>query len=566
MNNTKKFSEQIAKNISFIFAMLITESSFLATGQTAPVKEWDVQFGGFQEESLRSLEQTSDGGYILGGYSWSGISGDKTQANQGFFSPDYWIVKTDANGIKQWDAGFGGSGWDGFYSFSLQQTADGGYILGGSSSSGISGDKTQTSQGGYDYWIVKTDANGSKQWDARFGSSDFDGLSSLQQTADGGFILGGYSFSGINGDKTQATQGSADYWIVKTDANGVKQWDATFGGSNTDVILSLWQTADGGYILGGASESGISGDKTQASRGGDDYWIVKTDANGVKQWDATFGGSSTEFMESLQQTADGGYILGGSSSSGISGDKTQASQGGDDYWIVKTDANGVKQWDARFGGSDVDALYSLQQIGDGGYILGGYSYSGISGDKTQASQGGADYWIVKTDANGVKQWDATFGGSSDDGGGSLQQIGDGGYILGGWSYSGISGDKTQASQGAGDYWIVKVASDCDDGLTFYADADGDGYGDAANSLLVADCIVPDDYVLDSTDCNDTNASIYPGTTELLNGADDNCNGIIDDVDCPTSANLKVTQITWQNVSTFQIYVVLGERPLMGFEV
>src|SRR6185295_4922142 len=139
------------------------------------------------------------------------------------------------------------------------------------------------------------------------------------------------------------------------------------------------------------------------------------------------------------------YILGGYSDSGISGDKTQACWGYEDYWMVKIDADGVQQWDARFGGADHDYFYSLQQTVDGGYILGGFSYSGISGDKTQASQGGIDFWIVKTNFNGTKQWDARFGGNSTDGFLEIpvQQTADGGYIVGGRSYSGISGDKTQ---------------------------------------------------------------------------------------------------------------------------
>ncbi len=115
-----------------------------------------------------------------------------------------------------------------------------------------------------------------------------------------------------------------------------------------------------------------------------------------------------------------------------------------------------KQWDKRFGGTDVDPLYSLQQTTDGGYILGGYSVSGIGGDKTEDSRGYWDYWIVKTDANGVKQWDKRFGGSDYDQLNSLQQTTDGGYILGGWSYSGIGGDKTEDSRGGSDYWIVKL--------------------------------------------------------------------------------------------------------------
>jgi hypothetical protein len=346
------------KTITTLFAIVLAFSFSISTAQTAPEKQWDARFGGSDEDYLYSLQQTADGGYILGGYSSSGISGDKTQASQGGL--DYWIVKTNSGGVKQWDARFGGSSDDAL--LSLQQTADGGYILGGYSYSGISGDKTQASQGLYDYWIVKTDGGGVKQWDARFGGSSGDVLYSLQQTADGGYILGGYSLSGISGDKTHARNGGNDYWIVKTDADGVKQWDAGFGGSSDDYLLSLQQTADGGYILGGWSYSGISGDKTQASQGSWDYWILKTDASGVKQWDAGFGGSSDDFLSSLQQTADGGYILGGYSDSGISGDKTQESQGGYDYWIVKTDGGGAKQWDAGFGGSDGDPLTLFSKL------------------------------------------------------------------------------------------------------------------------------------------------------------------------------------------------------------
>ncbi len=187
------------KNLNTLIILAFAFSFSIATAQTAPGKQWDVRFGGSGEDLLYSLQQTADGGYILGGYSTSGISGDKTQASQGL--SDYWIVKTDAGGVIEWDAGFGGSEDD--YLLSLQQTADGGYILGGYSGSGISGDKTQASQGSWDYWIVKTDAGGVKQWDARFGGSDSEALLSLQQTADGGYILGGSSLSGISGDKTQ---------------------------------------------------------------------------------------------------------------------------------------------------------------------------------------------------------------------------------------------------------------------------------------------------------------------------------------------------------------------------
>src|SRR4029079_14429381 len=126
-----------------------------------------------------------------------------------------------------------------------------------------------------------------------------------------------------------------DYWVIKLDANGTKVWDKTIGGSNLDVLKSLRQTSDGGYILGGYSDSDISGDKTQANKGNKDDWVVKLDASGNKIWDKTIGGSGYDAITSLQQTVDGGYFLGGLSESDISGDKSQNSQGGYDYWAVK---------------------------------------------------------------------------------------------------------------------------------------------------------------------------------------------------------------------------------------
>jgi hypothetical protein len=147
--------------------------------------------------------------------------------------------------------------------------------------------------------------------------------------------------------------------------------------------------------LGGRSHSAINGDKTEGGRGGEDYWIVKTDATGNKQWDKRFGGIGDDKLESIQQTTDDGFILGNYSLSGMGGDKTEYSRGASDYWIVKTDATGNKQWDKRFGGAILEYYGSVEQTKDGGYILGGYSYSGTGGDKTEDNRGLVDYWIVK---------------------------------------------------------------------------------------------------------------------------------------------------------------------------
>ncbi|HKR04106.1 MAG TPA: T9SS type A sorting domain-containing protein [Bacteroidia bacterium] len=456
--------------------------------QNPLVKQWDKGFGGLKDDELFSCQQTSDGGYILGGRSSSGIGGDKTQAawDPSGQSYDYWIVKTDLLGNKLWDKTFGGTNNDWLYF--LQQTTDGGYILGGTSKSGISGDKTQALWGLWDYWIIKTDSLGNKQWDKDFGGTNDDYFFSLQQTSDGGYIIGGYSGSGISGDKTQNSWGWWDYWIIKTDSLGNKQWDKDFGGTYADYFHSLHQTTDGGYILGGYSGSGISGDKTQplwdtctACSDRCDYWIVKTDSLGNKQWDKRFGGTAQDFLYSLTQTTDGGYILAGFSASDSSGDKTQSLWDPcptclfrHDYWIVKTDSLGNKQWDKDFGGTDdEDDLANISQTTDRGYLIAGNSYSGLSGDKTEGNLGYEQTWVIKTDSLGTKQWDKTLRTDCDyvwhDETAFAIQTSDGCYAMGNCTTAGIGGNKTSPNWDTlcnphctHDYWIIKF---CDSTLT-----------------------------------------------------------------------------------------------------
>lgn len=420
----------------------------------APVKQWDKRFGGTGYDELRTLQPTRDGGYILGGTSTSPVGGDKSQAGQG--NADYWVVKVDANGVKQWDRRFGGRDIDDL--MVVEQTPDGGYILAGATNSPIGGDVSQGGPGQWDYWLVKLDATGAKQWDKRFGGTEDEVLNAFQQTSDGGYILGGLSGSPASYDVTQPRRGQADFWVLKLDARGTKQWDRRFGGSGFDNIRALQQTSDGGYILGGESDSPAGADKTGPARGQWDYWVVKMDASGTKQWDRTFGGTGEDLLWSLQQTLDGGYILGGFCDSPAGGDRTQPSQGLNDYWILKLDANGTKQWDRSVGGSGNDVLRSIRQLADASFVLAGTSNSPVGGDITQVSPGAYDYWIVQLDALGTKQWDRRFGGNDYDELRTLHPTPDGGFMLGGTSFSPASGDRTQASQGWADYWVVKVGT------------------------------------------------------------------------------------------------------------
>ncbi|HCK22884.1 MAG TPA: T9SS C-terminal target domain-containing protein, partial [Bacteroidetes bacterium] len=182
---------------------------------------------------------------------------------------------------------------------------------------------------------------------------------------------GGHSGSNMNGDKTEANLGGQDYWVVKLDPFGNIQWQNTIGGNYNDFLKSIIQSSDGGYLLGGYSESDISGDKTEDSSFSlSDYWVVKLDEAGNILWENTIGAATNDFLNCVIQTTDGGYMLGGYSNSGISGDKTEVSWLSD-YWVLKLDEAGNIEWQNTIAGGHADYLNSIIQTDDGGYLLGG---------------------------------------------------------------------------------------------------------------------------------------------------------------------------------------------------
>ena len=380
------------QGLQFLIIFLIT-FPFSLFAQTAPTVAWDKTFGGNSGDHFTSIEPTSDGGFILGGTSYSVISGDKSQASKG--GADYWIVKVDANGNRQWDKTFGGNLND--YLQTVKQTPDGGFVLAGESTSGVSGDKSEALVGVSDWWVLKIDAAGNKLWDKTIWGNFEERFSSLQLAQDGSMLLGGSSNSPLSDYKSEENKGPSstfDYWVVKLDSNGNKIWDKTIGGSVSEELFALQATVDGGYILGGLSSSNISGDKSENNRGVSDYWIVKIDVNGNKTWDKTFGGDLLDVLTAVYQTSDGGYIVGGYTETQISGDKTGAGKGMVDFWILRMDAAGNKLWDRTFGTSQMDILTTVQPTPDGGFVLAGRTNSEINGDKTEPARGQSmDCWI-----------------------------------------------------------------------------------------------------------------------------------------------------------------------------
>jgi hypothetical protein len=444
------------KILTFLCLIFMFFITFQAYTQ-APVKIWDKTLGSGGADNASSMVRTSDGGFVIAGYSLGGITGDKSEASRG--DHDFWIVKINSAGQKVWDKTIGGSNWD--QAAAIITTSDGGYLVAGYSYSGISGDKTEVNKGIRDYWVVKLNSSGQIVWDKTLGGSGEDLAYAITESSDGGFVIAGGSASGISVDKSEVSRGSTDYWIVKLDNLGQKVWDKTIGGDGFDLPNSIIETSDGGFVIAGYSQSFIAGDKSEANKGSDDYWIVKLNSLGQKVWDKTIGGSGSEGASSIVETSDNGLVISGSSFSGISGDKTEVSRGFDDYWIVKLNSLGQKIWDKTIGGNGRDNSISIISSTDGGFIIAGYSVSGISGDKSEASKGNNDYWTVKLNSLGQKIWDKTIGTIGTDYAQGCATSTDGGYVIAGYTTSsGISGDKTEASKGGSDYWIVKLQEPC----------------------------------------------------------------------------------------------------------
>ena len=350
-----------------------------------------------------------------------------------------------------WEKSYGGKHSE--YLFDAQPTADYGFILAGSSLSNKSGNKTDNNNGDLDYWVWKMDEKGELDWQKSFGGSGFDLLQSIKNTRDGGFILAGTSSSNADFQKKDSCRGVTDFWVIKLDAKGEEVWQKTIGGSGQDELLCAFQTRDGGYMLGGSSSSSpipfeeetenensikkLKPDlytKTEKSRGNMDYWIVKLDKEGTVLWQKTYGGEYADLLRSMEQTKDGGYILGGYSNSSQSGEKTDAITGIGDYWIVKIDDVGSIEWQKTYGGNGDNQLYVIHQTQEGGYIAGGNSNSTTSLTSLGGNvRSGTDFWVLKLDEKGTVLWSETYDYGKVDILTSLVENKDHTYLIGGYA-------------------------------------------------------------------------------------------------------------------------------------
>ncbi|HUI40179.1 MAG TPA: hypothetical protein VLY86_04570 [Methanothrix sp.] len=370
-----------------IFAMLLF-MVFPSSGVQVE-QEWSRTYGGHYGDGAWSVQVTRDGGYILTGYTSSRGEGS-----------DLWLIKTDSEGNELWNRTFGGSGEDvGTY---VALTRDGGYVVTGSTKSYGMGEER--------LWLLKTDSNGSLQWDRTFGgfvSSSGDGGWAVCETKDGGYIVTGYTKSSGAGGK--------DLWLLKTDADGNLVWDKTYGGPKDDVGMSVIQAGDGYAVAGRTASFGS---------GGDDIWLLKVGPDGRELWNTTFGGSLDDTAFQMIAQPDGYIVVGRTQS-----DSNRAI-------LIKTDLFGRKLWERVY--EDGSTGISVQQASDGGFIIGGH---------LESKESGMDALLIKTDSSGVEEWALRLGGPADDTGTAVVENG-GDFVL--------AGITSSAGAGAEDAWLVKV--------------------------------------------------------------------------------------------------------------
>lgn len=304
---------------------------------------WAKSYGDTLVNQAYAVQQTYDGGYILAGYS-EVIAG----------APRTCLIKTDAAGDTSWTREYGNAFCEGY---AAEQADDDGYIITG-----------VTTAGNYlDVQLLKTDVNGNVMWNKSIGGADHDYGYSVHQTFDHGYIIGGYSESFGGGD--------ADFYLVKTDGAGNVQWSKTYGGPMTDMGACVLQTAEGGYIFCGKSQSFGAGNY--------DVYVIRTNGSGDTLWTKTYGGPGYDAANFISQTDDGGYVITGSTQSFGAGDR--------DIYLIKIDSAGVMAWSQAFGDVNYDDGFSVHENADLSFLISGMTYSPVTNQ---------NYYLIKTDNNG----------------------------------------------------------------------------------------------------------------------------------------------------------------------
>ena len=369
----------------------------------------------------------------------------------------------------EWQKSYGGSSADG--ANSMKQTADGGFILGGYSCS-INKDVTGN-HGDYDCWVVKTNDTGGMMWQKSLGGSGYDQVDQIKPDINGGYIIAAYTES--NNGQVSGNHGGGDAWALKLDDTGGIVWQKAMGSSGLDFFNSVINTPDSGYLfIGGAGANG--GDVSGFSGGGQDLWVVKMNKSGTVSWAKTLGGPGYEIGFDAIATVGGGFMI--SAEATANGGMVSGFHGGNyDAWVVKIDDTGKVIWSKTYGGTAEDRSFSINHRSDNTYIVAGYSNS-VNGDVPATGHGGFDYWVFNIDDTGKVLWKNSYGGFGNDILNQADVTYDDGAILGGYSIS--TDGQVSGNHGGNDYWMVRIDKM---GNPAWANTFGGSMGDTIYSIV-----------------------------------------------------------------------------------
>jgi hypothetical protein len=446
----------IKKTHRTIFLGIVLTISIFSLHSQNPSIEWQKCMGGTEDDKGHSIIQTIDGGFISVGLTRS--TDFDLIGNLSSSWSDLFVVKFSSNGIVEWEKYIGGTG--GEYDPSIIETYDGNYLISAetfSNDEDVSGnhDPNCSTTWKTDAWIVKLDNLGNIIWQKCYGGSDFDAGQALIQTYDGGFVFAGYTMS-VDGDLANINfyENSFQGWIVKIDTIGTIQWQKLIGGLGEDFLYSIQLTSDSGFIVAGVTSS-HDGDVI-GNNGVESAWVVKLSNTGSIQWQKCIGSGNYSKATDVKQCSDGGYIVACEKMVPV-GTEMGYSHG----YVIKLTSSGNVEWEKQLGGNRDDFLNSIQETVDGGFIVGGSTYSWDGDLQGTPYLGYLDYWIIKLSSIGNIEWQRRFGGNNNDRLLSIQQTSDLGYILAGetksMDHDVVGIHNNGSSTYYYDMWIVKIS-------------------------------------------------------------------------------------------------------------
>ncbi|RCR70529.1 hypothetical protein [Larkinella punicea] len=412
------------------------------TVSSAQLMDWQKTLGGTDLDYSRAIKPTSDGGYVVAG---------ETKSNDGNVSGnhgdnDVWVVKLNGFGNMVWQKALGGTGYD--FASAVIPTPDKGFVVAASTFSN-NGD-VSGNHGESDFWVVKLNSAGGIVWQKALGGTGTEYARAITTTADGGFVVIGETLS--NDGDVSGNHGGSDIWVVRLNSIGGIVWQKTLGGTGYEAATAITTTADGGFVLTGQTSSN-DGDVSGNHGGQSDAWVVKLSGSGNVVWQRALGGSSTQvdIALAITPTSDNGYTIAGTTSSD-DGD-VLGNHGRYDAWVVQLNDQGKFIWQKTLGGAGDDIANAITTTADGGFLVAGSTNSN-DGDVSGFHGGILDVWVVKLTRLGQLSWQKPLGGTDEESVFGIAPASDGGYVMAG--YTGSNNGDVTGNQGERDFWVIKL--------------------------------------------------------------------------------------------------------------